>query len=123
MAEEEFVKAHLSWLNQLNIRATYGVQGNVVTSVSPDLITQYQGILSGYNEYYLTISSLPNPLLKWERTKTWNLGLDLQLFNGITMSLEYYGRRSNAIINQDIAQEYGMNTMRLNGGRIHNHGL
>ena len=123
MAEEEFVKTYLPWLNQLNLRATYGVQGNVVTSISPDLITQYQGILPGYNEYYLTISSLPNPLLKWERTKTWNLGLDLQLFNGISMSLEYYGRRSNAIINQDIAQEYGMNTMKLNGGRIHNHGL
>lgn len=123
MAEEEFVKTYLPWLNQLNLRATYGVQGNVVTSISPDLITQYQGILPGYNEYYLTISSLPNPLLKWERTKTWNLGLDLQLFNGISMSLEYYGRRSNAIINQDIAQEYGMNAMKLNGGRIHNHGL
>lgn len=123
MAEEEFVKTYLPWLNQLNLRATYGVQGNVVTSISQDLITQYQGILPGYNEYYLTISSLPNPLLKWERTKTWNLGLDLQLFNGISMSLEYYGRRSNAIINQDIAQEYGMNAMKLNGGRIHNHGL
>lgn len=47
----------------------------------------------------------------------------MQLFNGITMSFEYYGRRSNAIINQDIAQEYGMATMKLNGGRIHNHGI
>ena len=123
MAEEEFVKIYLPWLNQLNLRATYGVQGNVVTSVSPDLIAQYQGILQTYKEYYLTISSIPNPLLKWERTKTWNLGLDLQLFNGISMSLEYYGRRSNAIINQDIAQEYGMTSMKLNGGRIHNHGI
>lgn len=122
-AEEEFIKGHLSWLNQLNFRATYGVQGNVVNSVSPDLIAQYHGILAGYNEYYLSISSIPNPLLKWERTKTWNLGLDLQLFNGISMNLEYYGRRSNAIINQDIAEEYGMASMRLNGGRIHNHGI
>ena len=74
-AEEEFVKTYLPWLNQLNLRATYGVQGNVVTSISPDLITQYQGILPGYNEYYLTISSLPNPLLKWGTDrKTWNLG-------------------------------------------------
>ena len=79
--------------------------------------------MEGYDEYYLSISSLPNPLLKWERTKTWNLGLDMQLFNGITMSFEYYGRRSNAIINQDIAQEYGIATMKLNGGRIHNHGI
>ena len=123
IAEEEFIKNYLPWLNQLNLRATYGIQGNVVNSVSPDLIAQYRGIIGGYDEYYLTISSLPNPLLKWERTKTWNLGLDMQLFNGITMSFEYYGRRSNAIINQDIAQEYGMATMKLNGGRIHNHGI
>ena len=123
MAEEEFVKNNLSWLNQLNLRASYGVQGNVVSTISPDLIAQYQGILPGYNEYYLTIASLPNPLLKWEKTKTWNLGLDMQLFNGITMNFEYYGRRSNAILNQDIAEEYGMATMQLNGGRIHNHGI
>ena len=123
IAEEEFIKNYLSWLNQLNLRATYGIQGNVVNSVSPDLIAQYRGIMEGYDEYYLSISSLPNPLLKWERTKIWNLGLDMQLFNGITMSFEYYGRRSNAIINQDIAQEYGIATMKLNGGRIHNHGI
>lgn len=123
IAEEEFVKTYLPWLNQLNLRATYGIQGNVVTSISPDLIARYNGILRGYNEYFLTISSIPNPLLKWERTKTWNLGLDLQLFKGITMSLEYYGRRSNVIINQDIPEEYGMASMKLNGGRIHNHGI
>ena len=57
MAEEEFVKNNLSWLNQLNLRASYGVQGNVVSTISPDLIAQYQGILPGYNEYYLTIAS------------------------------------------------------------------
>lgn len=123
MAEEEFIKNNLSWVNQLNLRATYGIQGNVVNSISPELIASYKGILEGYNEYYLTISSLPNPLLKWESTHSWNLGLDLQLFNGITMNLEYYGRRSNAIIDQDVAEEYGMYTLKLNGGRIHNHGI
>ena len=39
------------------------------------------------------------------------------------MSFEYYGRRSNASINQDIAKECSIATMKLNGGRIHNHGL
>ena len=36
MAEEEFVKTYLPWLNQLNLRATYGVQGNVVRTLSPN---------------------------------------------------------------------------------------
>ena len=123
IGEEEFIKDKTSWLNQMNIRATYGIQGNVVTSVSPDLIAKQDGVLNIYNEYILGISSLPNPLLKWENTKTWNLGIDLQLFKGITMNLEYYGRRSNAIISQDIPNEYGQKSMQLNGGRIDNHGI
>ena len=123
IAEENFIKDNISWLNQLNLRATWGIQGNVVNSISPDLILTQEGVLSIYNEYMVKIKSLPNPLLKWERTKTWNLGLDLQLFNGISMNFEYYGRSSNAIIQQDIAQEYGRSTMQLNGGHITNHGL
>lgn len=123
MSEEAFIKDYVSWIDQLSLRGTFGIQGNVVNSISPDLIVSQLGILPGYNEYYLGIASLPNPLLKWERTKTFNVGLDLQLFSGISMSLEYYGRRSNAIVNQDVAQEYGVTRMRLNGGLIRNNGV
>ena len=122
IAQEPIVAEKLPWLDQLNLRATYGIQGNVVNSISPEMIVRYQGLLSSYGEYYLTISNLANPQLKWERTKTWNLGLDLALF-GMQMNFEYYGRRSHAIIRQDIAQEYGISSMPLNGAIITNHGL
>ncbi len=122
IAQEPLVMKYLPWLEQFNIRATYGIQGNVVNSISPDMIVNYQGILSSYNEYYLAISSLPNKQLKWERTRTLNLGADIHLF-GITMNMEYYRRRSNAIIRQDIAEEYGMSSMPLNGGLITNEGF
>lgn len=123
MAEEDFIKENLSWLEQLNLRATYGIQGYVVTSISPDLICKQSGVLTGYNEYAITISSIPNPHLKWERTRTWNFGLDMQLFKGISMVLEYYGRRSNTFMSEDVAEEYGMSSLRLNGGRIYNEGV
>ena len=123
IGEEKFFKDKVSWMNQLNLRATYGIQGYVVNSISPELIASYGGLLSGYDEYYTTIYSLPNPYLKWERTKTWNFGLDMQLFKGISMNLEYYGRRSNAIIDQEVPEEYGMKTLKLNGGIIYNHGV
>ena len=122
IAQEPFMMEHAHWLDQLNLRASYGIQGNVVNTLSPEMIVRYQGLLQSYNEYYLSISSLPNKQLKWERTKSLNLGLDLALF-GITMNFEYYRRNSNAIIRQDIAQEYGMSTMPLNGGLISNSGL
>ena len=122
VAQEPFVMNYIPWLEQFNLRATYGIQGNVVNSISPDMIVTYQGLLQSYNEYYLTISNLPNNQLKWERTRSFNFGADISLF-GITMNMEYYRRRSNAIIRQDIAQEYGMSSMPLNGGIIVNNGF
>ena len=121
-AQEPFMMEYVPWLEQFNIRATYGIQGNVVNSISPEMIVTYQGLLQSYSEYYLTISSLPNKQLKWERTKSANLGADISLF-GISMNLEYYWRKSNAIIRQDVAQEYGVKSMPLNGGLITNEGL
>ena len=122
VAEEPFIKENVEWLEAMNLRATYGVQGYVVSTISPELIATYEGILRGYNEYYLSISSLPNPHLKWEQTKTWNFGLDLSLF-GVSMNVEYYGRRTSAISRTDVAQEYGMSSLLLNGGILTNHGF
>ena len=122
VSNEQFMIDYVPWLEQFNLRATYGIQGNVVNSLSPEMIVRYQGLLQSYNEYYLSISSLPNKQLKWERTKSWNFGADISLF-GVTMNLEYYHRKSNAIIRQDIAQEYGMSSMPLNGGLITNSGV
>ena len=122
VAEEPFIKENVEWLEAMNLRATYGVQGYVVSTISPELIATYEGILRGYNEYYLSISSLPNPHLKWEQTKTWNFGLDLSLF-GVSMNVEYYGRRTSAISRTDVAQEYGMPSLLLNGGILTNHGF
>lgn len=123
MAEEAFIRENLSWINQFNARVSYGIQGNVVNSISPELIASYKGILSGYNEYWVSIASLPNPLLDWESTHTLNLGLDVMLFNRLSMNLEYYTRRSNAIIEQEVAEEYGLSKMKLNGGHIRNRGV
>lgn len=107
----------------MNIRATYGIQGNALTRLSPDLILTQGTVKEVYNRYYSTISQIPNPNLSWERTKTWNFGIDLSLFNKFFMNVEYYTRRSNAIISQDLPFEYGMLSMRRNGGIIHNRGL
>ena len=125
VAQQSFIKDNVEWLNQLNLRATYGIQGNVVNSVSPDLLAAYGvgGLKQPYNQYYATISSLPNPYLNWESTKTWNAGIDLQFLHKFTLNLEYYTRASNVILQQNIAEEYGMRTMKLNGGKLHNHGL
>ena len=123
VAEEKFIRDHVAWLDQLNLRFSFGMQGNVVNTVSPDLILSYGGIRSPYNEEISSISSLPNPYLKYESTKSYNVGLDLQLFKGVTMVLEYYNRETNAIIDQSIPQENGWNNFYVNGGIINNKGI
>lgn len=123
MAEESFIRDNIAWLNQLNLRFSYGLQGNVVNSISPDLILSRRGIMSPWNEEVSAISSLPNPYLKYEKTESYNIGLDLQLFKGITMVLEYYDRETNAITPQTVPLENGVQNLSVNGGMIHNKGI
>lgn len=122
-SEETFFQKHLSWITTLNFRGTFGIQGNALTRESPELILNQNGVQAGYNRYYSTISQIPNPYLSWERTKNWNFGVDLELFHMFYMNLEYYTRRSNAVISVDLPFEYGINQMKRNGGIIYNRGI
>lgn len=123
IAEEPFIKDNVQWINQFRLRGSYGVQGNTIQTISPDIILAQQGVVPGYEQYGVSISSLPNPNLTWESTKSWNIGMDMQIFRWVTMCLEYYHRASDAVIYQPIPREYGMPQMALNGGRIYNHGV
>lgn len=122
-SEEKFIKEHVKWITTLNFRGTYGIQGNALTRLSPELILEQKGVKPGYNQYFSTITQIPNPHLSWERTKTWNFGLDLELFNMFYMNLEYYTRRSNAVVSLALPYEYGIKDMKRNGGIIRNRGV
>lgn len=122
MSDEPFMR-NQRVLTNTNLKATWGIQGNALTSLSPELILSQKGVMNIYKEYYSTISSIPNPNLSWERTHSWNFGLDLQFFGKVNANIDYYIRRSNAIIEQDISYENGRSSMSINGGIIYNKGL
>ena len=122
-SEEAFFQKHLKWITTLNFRGTFGIQGNALTRESPELILSQQGVQPGYNRYFSTIGQIPNPYLSWERTRNWNFGVDLELFRMFYMNLEYYTRRSNAVITVDLPFEYGIDDMKRNGGIIYNRGI
>ena len=113
----------MKWITTLNFRGTFGIQGNALTRESPELILSQQGVQPGYNRYFSTIGQIPNPYLSWERTRNWNFGVDLELFRMFYMNLEYYTRRSNAVITVDLPFEYGIDDMKRNGGIIYNRGI
>ena len=123
MMEEPWLANITSFLNSLNFRATYGIQGNAMKKLGPDLVLTQGDIAQVYNQYQSKISRLPNPNLSWERTKSWDFGLDMQLFDMFNLVFDYYWRTSNAVVTQDISYEYGVTTMDMNGGRIKNSGV
>ena len=123
VSEEEFMASIERYIHNLNLKATYGIQGNALTNLSPELILMQRGVVPTYNQYYSTISRIPNPELSWERTRTWNWGLELGLFRAVNVNVDYYWRRSNAVIQQDLSYEFGVTQMELNGGILYNSGL
>lgn len=87
VAQEPWLQNISNIINQFNLRASYGIQGNAVNSISPELILRMDEIKPYYGDYMSKISRIPNPHLSWERTKTWNFGLDIQVIRWISRIL------------------------------------
>ena len=109
-------------LSDMNIRFTYGFQGNVATSVSPDLIATIVPKTEG--GYALEVNQLPAPELKWERVQSINVGTDFSLFkNHILGSFEWYTKKTtDMVVNQDVPLENGVLSRPINGGEMKNSG-
>ena len=55
------MRKYVGWITNLNFRGTYGIQGNALTRLSPDLILNQGTVADLYNRYQSTISQIPNP--------------------------------------------------------------
>lgn len=122
VASEKFLSS-VRWLNALDLSATYGFQGNAVEAVSPYLIATDGGLNNLFKQYTLNIKSLPYPDLGWEKTKSWNLGLDLSLWNGrVNATANYYRKVSNVLASRDVPLENGMSSATVFGSEMDNEG-
>ena len=95
ISNEKWMKGTKSWLSDLSLRISGGRSGNdaVSTYVSQMVLTTNQsGWLFGDSyevAYYPT--RIDNPNLTWEKTDSFNVGIDFSILNDrITMSLEGY---------------------------------
>ena len=127
MTEENFMKG-ISWLNFLKLRMTYGVNGNVDQSSTTYFVARYRTL--GYdptNTQYLNYSddNLPNPKLRWEKTSTFNIGVDFRLLNNILSgSLEYYNRvGDDLLVRTYLDPTVGATQRVINNGRMRNSGI
>lgn len=116
-----------NWVSELNVRASYGWQGNVAENFGPDLIAELpsQVIDDVTGEYELKIKSLGYADLRWEKTKTVNLGLDFGFArNRFILSVEYYNKKTeDMIVYKEVPVSYGIPFMPVNAGNMSNQGI
>ena len=121
VADEPFLNTSW-WFNNLDIYVSYGYQGNAVTNVSPELIAREE-YLNHFSAYGLAIVSLPYPDLGWEKTKTWNLGVDASFLQGrLNFTFNYYQKTSEVLSSKDVPRENGVESGIVSGTTMKNNG-
>lgn len=107
ISQEKFMKSCSGWLNDLKIRADFGITGNQDFDSYKSLST-----MTGYGQYYyqgkwLTVwgpSKNVNPDLRWEKGINWNIGLDFAVLNNrLSGSINYFNRTQ-----QDLLGDYNV---------------
>lgn len=126
--EESFMES-VSWVDNLKLRAGFGVTGINAGN-------NYQSLSSlNYDSYFLYNGTwmrelIParnaNPDLRWEKKEEFNIGLDFDLFGGrVGGALDYYSRKTkDALWNYDVpVPPYLYGSIMANVGVIQNKGF
>jgi TonB-linked SusC/RagA family outer membrane protein len=129
--EEDFMKG-ATWLDNLNIRASYGRTGNqgilpyatqtTVSTTQPSPgYTVFNGVSTGYTYPY----QLGNQNLSWETTTALNFGLDFSILKGrLTGSVDVYGSQTtNQLQTQILPIFTGYPSVQANLGQVNNKGI
>lgn len=127
IANENFMKK-VEWINSLKLRTSYGTVGNTAIgayATQGDLSTRKYnfGITNAIGVYP---NNVPNPTLGWEKTSTFNVGVDFGLWDGrLTGSLEYYHQwTSDLLLSQKLPATTGTNSSYMqNIGKTENQGM
>ena len=115
ISEESFVKDNWPWLTNLKIRASYGEQGNdqidpfqYMTTYGYTSAYSYKTLFDGKEVNFIIPGTIPNPNVTWEVARTWNLGLDGNIRNGLfSWELEgFYTHRSNILCSRNASIPY-----------------
>ena len=123
-SQESFLK-DISWLSNLKLRLGWGLvgnqgAGNYAYGATMGAVSTIWG--TGYVQ-----SSYPNADLKWEKTNSWNVGLDLSLFkNRIELIVDAYYKKTDNMLVQATLPSYATGAISapwVNVGAMENKGF
>ncbi len=132
LSSEEFMAdAREKWLDLLKFRFSYGSNGNQAISAYQTLdrlsIAKYiwgdEGTTA--NGTYLPFSGVGNPNLKWETTRTFNVGVDFAFFNNrLSGNIDFYvANTSDLLMKRNVPVMNGYNSIMDNVGKTRNKGI
>lgn len=99
---------------------------NVSKNSAPYMVASYNnnGHVGGTQGY---VQSRANPMLSWEKTNTFNIGIDFSLFkNRLNGTVEYYDKKGTDLLASSMGvptEGWGYSTYTINNGEMYNRGV
>jgi len=120
----DIFKIDKNWLNSFTIKSSYGEQGNMIDGQTPVMIIKKGSLNAVFKEFESSVSSFANPDLRWEKTRSFNLGLESSFFNNrVQIGAEYYYKHTvDAFMDKTISDVNGYTSYTINSGTITNQG-
>lgn len=129
LTEEDFVKnLNWSWLNNFKVRASWGQLGNQNIGLYP-----YQAMIESVNNYPFdktneTVAyqqkAYANRDIKWETTTITDVGVDMQVFDGLNVTFDWYKKVTSDILrSSQVSALLGMTAPTVNNGEVQNTGI
>lgn len=125
LGKEQFMQ-DVDWVDALGVRVTYGYNGNVDKSTSfRPLIDMGTATNVATGGYTAKVSSYANPALRWEKTRTWDVGVDFRLLKGkLFGKLDVYNKNSMDLIGSvTLPYVQGTSSMKMNTAEVSNKGF
>ncbi|MFC6100499.1 SusC/RagA family TonB-linked outer membrane protein [Olivibacter domesticus] len=126
LSQERFL-ADIDVIDELKLRSSYGITGNteIPTYQSLATISSETTLINGSRVSQSYINRLPNPNLEWEKTKQFDIGMDLVLLNRrLTLGLDYYHKlTTDLLLDRPVPTSTGFAAVRDNIGSVSNKGI
>jgi TonB-dependent starch-binding outer membrane protein SusC len=127
MIEEDFMK-NIRFVSELKLRASYGVNGNNNIGNYPSIPTlgSYGYVLGSTQAAVIgqAPNVLANPSIQWEKSQTYDGGVDFGILNNrVTGSFDYYNKlNTKLLLNVQVPEATGQQSFLNNVGSVRNIG-
>ncbi len=121
ISAEPFFKKKTA-INELKLRASYGLTGNqevgyfgADNTLVPAIYKSQPGVRLGF---------IGNPNFTWEKTSQFNLGVDLMIFKRIAINADFYVKETHDLLNYiELPGISGFTNYIVNDGKVKNTGV